>query len=663
MMTNINSNKCKVMNNKRFFTVLMMMVSVITLSFSLFSCSGSDDSESAPPAKAPKVVSTSPSNNATDIPTGSINVQITYDQEVSLDNSKQISVSGGTIMKGATANGKVVSLSVGCYDYETKVTITIPEGFVNVSGAKADAYTLSFTTAKKPEEIVDTFESATAAVKNMGVGWNLGNTLDANDASKSSWTTTADHETCWGQPVTKRELIKMMKEAGFGAIRVPVTWYQEMDSEGKVKDAWMKRVKEVVDYVIGEGLYCILNVHHDTGADNGSFKSWIKADEANYTQNKSKFEYLWKQIAETFKDYDQHLLFGSYNEMLDAKSCWNYPTSVGSFDADYAKKSLEAVNNYAQSFVDAVRNTGGNNAIRNLVVNTYAASPGGNWSTNANLPVEQFKLPTDKVSKHLIVEVHSYPNISNGFSKEITYLDWLFSNINDKLITRLKVPVVIGEWGSSNVDAGTGKTDYDVRKSDFFSFVDYWVKKAKELDIATFYWMGLSDGAYRSVPAFNQPDLAERIAKAYHGDSYAGKYPVASFEYVVKYNQEWSELFLYGDWNDSGFKVSDYKGITVEMDKAYGDKLQIKIYGDKVSEGSYKEQYVPLSETSATTTATFDAATLGSSFQRITLQTNAGLQTARVKSAKLIKADGTEVAGTITAAWGCEVSGETTVSE
>ena len=650
------------MNNKRFFTVLMMMVLVITLSFSLFSCSGSDDSESAPPAKAPKVVSTSPSNNATDIPTGSINVQITYDQEVSLDNSKQISVSGGTIMKGATANGKVVSLSVGCYDYETKVTITIPEGFVNVSGAKADAYTLSFTTAKKPEEIVDTFESATAAVKNMGVGWNLGNTLDANDASKSSWTTTADHETCWGQPVTKRELIKMMKEAGFGAIRVPVTWYQEMDSEGKVKDAWMKRVKEVVDYVIGEGLYCILNVHHDTGADNGSFKSWIKADEANYTQNKSKFEYLWKQIAETFKDYDQHLLFESYNEMLDAKSCWNYPTSVGTYNADYAKKSLETINNYAQNFVDAVRSTGGNNAIRNLIVNTYAASAGGNWGY-ANTVVEQLKLPTDKVSKHLIVEVHGYPNISEGFSKQITYLDWLFNNIKDKLIDRLKVPVVIGEWGSSNVDAGTGKTDYDVRKSDFFSFVDYWVKKAKELDIATFYWMGLSDGAYRSVPAFNQPDLAERIAKAYHGDSYAGKYPVASFEYVVKYNQEWSELFLYGDWNDSGFKVNDYKGITVEMDKAYGDKLQIKIYGDKVSEGSYKEQYVPLSETSATTTATFDAATLGSSFQRITLQTNAGLQTARVKSAKLIKADGTEVAGTITAAWGCEVSGETTVSE
>ncbi len=652
------------MNLKKYFAVLMTMVSVIMLSFSLLSCSSSDDSEPAPAAKAPKVVSTSPSNNATDIPIGSVNVQITYDQEVSLDNSKTITVYGATVKKSASVSGKVVDILLECYNYETVVTINIPEGFVTVPGAKADAFKLTFTTEMQSEVIEDTFEAATTAVKKMGVGWNLGNTLDANDASKK-WTTTAEHETCWGQPVTKRELIKMMKEAGFGAIRVPVTWYQEIDSEGKIKDAWMNRVKEVVDYVIGEGMYCILNLHHDTGADGGSFKSWIKADENNYAQNKSKFEYIWKQIAETFKDYDEHLLFEAYNEMLDAKNCWNYPTSVGTFDADYAKKSLEALNNYAQSFVTAVRRTGGNNSIRNLIVNTYAASAGGNWTANANLPVEQFKLPSDKASNHLIVEVHGYPNISNGFIKEFTYIDWLFNNIKDKLITRLKVPVIIGEWGTSNVDSGAGKTDYDVRKSDFFSFVDYWVKKAKELDIATFYWMGLSDGAYRSIPAFNQPDLAERIVKAYHGDSYSGKYPVASFEYVVNYNDDWSEMFLYGDWNDSKFKVSDFKSITVEMDKVYGDKLQIKIYGDKIpdTENSYKEQYVPLSATSATTTATFDAGTLGSTFQRITLQTNAGAQTARLKSVKLTKTDGSEVDGTVTAAWGCVVTGETSVSE
>ena len=151
------------------------------------------------------------------------------------------------------------------------------------------------------------FEKAKDAVTNMGVGWNLGNTLDANDGSKT-WTTTEQHETCWGQPVTKPELMKMMAEAGFNTIRVPVTWYQEMDANGKVNDAWMKRVKEVVDYVIDNGMYCILNVHHDTGADSNTFKSWLKASSKNYTANKDKYEYLWKQIAETFKDYDDHLL-------------------------------------------------------------------------------------------------------------------------------------------------------------------------------------------------------------------------------------------------------------------------------------------------------------------------------------------------------------------
>ena len=504
------------------------------------------------------------------------------------------------------------------------------------------------------------FETAKEAVRNMGVGWNLGNTLDANDATKS-WKSAVEHETCWGQPVTKPELIKMMKEAGFGAIRVPVTWYQEIDADGKINEAWMNRVKEVVDYVIGEGLYCIINVHHDTGADGGTFKSWIKADEANYTQNKAKFEYIWKQIAQTFASYDQHLLFEAYNEMLDANSCWCYPTfyeGQKNYDANYAKKSLETINNYAKSFVNAVRYTGGNNMKRNLIVNTYAASPGGNWG-HANDVVDQFKLPTGE-SDHIIVEVHNYPNISSGFSLAQSNIDWIFSNINTKIIKKLNVPVIIGEWGSSNVDKGAGKTDYDVQREEFLKFADYWVKKAKTLNIATFYWMGLSDGAYRSIPVFNQADLAETIVKAYHGSSFEGKFPTsstASVEYVVTYASEWSELFLYGDWNDNGIKVSAYKGVKVEMDKAYGDKLQVKIYGDK-SGSDYKTQEVKLSATSATTTVDFDASKLGTNVYRITLQTMVGAQEARIRSAKLIKADGSEVDGSITVAWGCDVRSE-----
>lgn len=148
------------------------------------------------------------------------------------------------------------------------------------------------------------FETAAEAVKNMGVGWNLGNTLDANGNGVHQGL---DSETYWGQPVTKPELMKMMKEAGFGAIRVPVTWYNHMDSNGKVDAAWMARVKEVVDYVINNGMYCILNVHHDTGDDskNSSIIHWIHASMNTYNNTKTKYENLWKQIAETFKDYDQ----------------------------------------------------------------------------------------------------------------------------------------------------------------------------------------------------------------------------------------------------------------------------------------------------------------------------------------------------------------------
>ena len=516
------------------------------------------------------------------------------------------------------------------------------------------------------------FETATDAVKNMGVGWNLGNTLDANgqkitDVSNSSYwgQQGVDSETYWGQPVTKPELLKMMKEAGFGAIRVPVTWYNHMDKDGNVDAAWMKRVHEVVDYVINQGMYCIINVHHDTGADSDNFKSWIKADEDNYNTNKARYEKLWKQIAEEFKDYGQLLLFESYNEMLDKLSSWCYASfaATGQYNATVAESAYKGINNYAKSFVETVRKSGGNNDKRNLIVNTYGACNGsGTWKTYLKDPLKNLSLPESE-SNHIAVEVHGYPNIENGLSNAKSDLDDMFKALNTYFVSK-GTPVIIGEWGTSNVDKGAGKTDYDLRKNTMFEFVDYWVKTAKDLGIATFYWMGLSDGAFRDAPAFNQADLAERIVKAYHGDSYSGQYPTASIEYIVKYTSEWSEAFLYGDWGNNTIKVSDYKGIRVEMDKTYGDKLQIKIYGDKDgknTDGSdkYKTQEVKLSSSSNTTTVDFDATALGSTIPRITLQTLSGTQTVRIKSANLIKKDGTEVDGNITVAWGCEVNGET----
>ncbi len=184
-------------------------------------------------------------------------------------------------------------------------------------------------------------ENAKEAVGNMRIGWNLGNTLDSNSGDvnnmwieKWSQRQPSDYETAWGQPVTKPELFKMMKEAGFNAIRVPVTWYPHMEAkfdEGltwdpekdpigiKIQEDWMKRVHEIVDYVVSQDMYCILNIHHDTGAAS---TSWLVAGEKEYEQEKERFEAVWTQIAEEFKDYDGRISSDRYNEMLDPSDSW-----------------------------------------------------------------------------------------------------------------------------------------------------------------------------------------------------------------------------------------------------------------------------------------------------------------------------------------------------
>lgn len=502
------------------------------------------------------------------------------------------------------------------------------------------------------------FESATDAVKNMGVGWNLGNTLDA--WSNKTFNTTEEQETCWGQPVTKPELMKMMKEAGFTAIRVPVTWFPWTDADGNVKAEWMKRVHEVVDYVINQDMYCILNVHHDTGAGD---QRWLIANEGVYDKTKARFENLWRQIAEEFKDYDQRLLFESYNEMLDIDKSWCFATfaTAAKYDAAKAKDAYNAINKYAQSFVNVVRSTGGKNSQRNLIVNTYAACCGsGTWDNHLKDPLKEMLMPSDPVKGHIAFQVHAYPNVEN-ISNTKKELDDMFSALNQHLISK-GGPVIIGEWGTSNVDGGAGKTDYDVRRENVFQFVDYFMKKSKELGIATFWWMGLSDGHYRNMPAFNQADLAERIVKAYHGVSYHGKFPEPStveVDYVVKYSGDWQELNLY---SGAALKVSDYKGIRLSMASDVPAKaLQIKVYGDadgKNADGSakYKEGYYELAAGEHDFTVNFDTSKTGSTVNRVTLQTFIGAQTATIHDAFLIKKDGSEVKSELSVFWGCSLT-------
>ncbi len=382
--------------------------------------------------------------------------------------------------------------------------------------------------------IAQTFESAHQAVQNMKVGWNLGNTLDSNSGDTlNMWIelytdrSPTAYETAWGQPVTKPELLQMFREEGFGAIRVPVTWYPHIDSEGNVDPEWMARVHEVVDYVIDQGMYCILNVHHDTGEGN---THWLIAEGEVYDKVRERYENLWTNIANEFRDYDEKLLFESYNEMLDSYNSWCFSSMAApsGYDADVAADAYAAINNYAQSFVCAVRATGGNNLQRNLVVNTYGGCSGdGTWNSHLVDPLANLAYPDDEAENHIVFQVHYYPSLQSTVAATLSGTRQCFDSLKDNLMTK-GAPVILGECGTLN-------DDYHTNPEIFNQFTKEYIALAKDYGIACFFWMILSDGDDRSVPKWSAPDLTEAILQGYYGDDYVlGQYTGYDLEELIE---------------------------------------------------------------------------------------------------------------------------------
>lgn len=219
-------------------------------------------------------------------------------------------------------------------------------------------------------------------VKDMGLGWNLGDTLDVCQADRDGDGKVNEHvedgenvdETLWGNPKATKELFTALKEDGIKSVRIPVTWRDHMDAEGNVDREWMDRVHEVVDYAYSQDMYVILNVHHDGGGDP-KFGAWIIEGAKNDKENTLKrYKNLWSQIAEEFKDYGDKLVFESMNE-------------VG-FDGVAENTAYDLLNEFNQAFVDLVRNSGGNNGSRHLLIAGY-------WTDIARTCSGSFKMPSD----------------------------------------------------------------------------------------------------------------------------------------------------------------------------------------------------------------------------------------------------------------------------
>src|SRR3982750_2786947 len=218
--------------------------------------------------------------------------------------------------------------------------------------------------------LAQTLPTAPAIASQMTVGWNLGNTLEAICG-----------ETAWGNPATSQTLINAVKAAGFNSIRIPAAWNCHVTSGATIDPAWMARVKTVVDYAYSQNMYVILNIHWDGG--------WLQ-DHPTFnfqTVNNQKQAAFWTQIANTFKGYNERMLFAGTNEV---HADYNTPTS----------EHITVQQSYNQTFVNAVRATGGNNASRTLVVQTY--------NTNSWHGLNYFTMPTDTIANRLIVEFHHY---------------------------------------------------------------------------------------------------------------------------------------------------------------------------------------------------------------------------------------------------------------
>jgi uncharacterized repeat protein (TIGR02543 family) len=303
---------------------------------------------------------------------------------------------------------------------------------------------------------------ATDVANQIKIGWNIGNSLEATGG-----------ETAWGNPLITQQLIDGVKAAGFNAVRIPCAWDGHANQTTlQIDPVWLARVKQVVDYAIGNGMYVILNEHWDGG--------WLEEHPlfSFQTAVNAKQQAYWTQIANFFKTYNQQLLFAGTNEV---HADFGTPTS----------EHITVQQSYNQTFVNAVRATGGNNATRTLVVQTY--------NTNMWHGLNFFTPPTDSAANRLIVETHYYDPYDFTLNPSGSCLFWgapfpvqsactwayesyvtdLFSQVRAKWVDK-GIPVIIGEYGV----ATRPNLSLDARK--------YWLetinKTAADNGIKTFYW-------------------------------------------------------------------------------------------------------------------------------------------------------------------------------
>lgn len=342
----------------------------------------------------------------------------------------------------------------------------------------------------------------------LGLGWNLGNQLDAHANGVSD-------ETCWGNPAVSRSVFDAVRRAGFKSVRIPVTWMGHVGDapEYKIDGDWLNRVAELVDYAEKAGLCAIINIHHD-GSDS---RYWLDIKNAalNPTVNadiEARLAAVWTQIAQKFSDKGEFLIFESMNEIHDGAWGWGANRTDGG-------KQYRTFNHWQQVFVDAVRATGEKNLDRWLGIPTYC--------TNIDLG-SQLILPSDP-SRRLMVAVHCYEPYE--YTLNATYSEWGHTGAankkdkSDEKTLLAELDKIVGQWLSKGIPAYIGEFGCvhrsDQREEAFRRYyLEYYTKAASQRRIPAIYWdNGYSGAGPEMSGLFNRTDgsyydTAEEIVKA-----------------------------------------------------------------------------------------------------------------------------------------------------
>ncbi|MBQ4345816.1 MAG: glycoside hydrolase family 5 protein [Oscillospiraceae bacterium] len=283
--------------------------------------------------------------------------------------------------------------------------------------------------------------STMEVVKDMGMGINLGNTMESCGTWINSSSVT-NYETAWGSPVITEDMIKGYRAAGFGVLRVPVAWSNMMQADYTIHPDYLARVEEIVGWALDAELYVILNIHYDSG--------WWTDFPKEKDECMKKYTRVWEQLCEAFEEYDEYLMFESLNEEGGWDSLWNRYSG----SSDGKAESFGLLNEINQKFVDVVRKSGGNNAQRHLLIAGY--------NTDVVLTCDDlFKMPKDP-AKRCAVSVHYYTPATFciltedadwgkaktewGSDQDVAELNKYMDMLKTEFVDQ-GIPVIIGEYG------------------------------------------------------------------------------------------------------------------------------------------------------------------------------------------------------------------------